>query len=97
MKFKVVKDKNLRNKFKNSESKIKLLKSIYQNMYIKGKEREKGREKLNKYKGLEFKIKNRCIMTGRAKGVLRDFKISRIELKKNTVKGIIIGIKKASW
>ena len=97
MKFKVVKDKKIRNKFRNNEARIRLLKSIYQNMYIKPEIRESSREKLSKYKGIEHKIKNRCVVTGRSFGVMRKFKVSRIEFKSLAVEGILVGVKKSSW
>jgi small subunit ribosomal protein S14 len=43
------------------------------------------------------RIKNRCVLTGRAKGICTDFKISRIKLRELTLDGLINGVKKASW
>lgn len=40
---------------------------------------------------------NRCQLTGRAKGTLRKFKISRIMLRELALAGKIPGLKKASW
>ena len=40
---------------------------------------------------------NRCLLTGRSKGVLRKFKISRIMLRELALAGKIPGLKKASW
>jgi small subunit ribosomal protein S14 len=40
---------------------------------------------------------NRCMLTGRSKGVLRKFKISRIMLRELALAGKIPGLKKASW
>ncbi len=97
MKFKTVKDKKLRKKFKKNELRIKLLKSFYQNMYLKPLVREYSREKLSKYKGIELKIKNRCVMTGRSSGIMREFKVSRMEFKRLAVEGVLLGIKKSSW
>lgn len=39
----------------------------------------------------------RCQLTGRSKGVLRKFKISRIMLRELANAGKIPGLKKASW
>lgn len=39
----------------------------------------------------------RCALTGRPKGVLRKFKISRHMLREMALKGLIPGLKKASW
>ena len=40
---------------------------------------------------------NRCELTGRSKGTLRKFKISRIMLRELALAGKIPGLKKASW
>jgi small subunit ribosomal protein S14 len=40
---------------------------------------------------------NRCELTGRSRGVLRKFKISRIMLRELALAGKIPGLKKASW
>ena len=39
----------------------------------------------------------RCMLTGRSKGNLRKFKISRIMLRELALAGKIPGMKKASW
>jgi len=41
--------------------------------------------------------RNRCQITGRSRGVLRKFKISRIMLRELALAGQIPGLKKASW
>jgi small subunit ribosomal protein S14 len=41
--------------------------------------------------------RNRCQLTGRSRGVLRKFKISRIMLRELASAGMIPGLKKASW
>ena len=40
---------------------------------------------------------NRCQLTGRSKGTLRKFKVSRIMLRELALAGKIPGLKKASW
>jgi len=40
---------------------------------------------------------NRCELTGRSRGVLRKFKVSRIMLRELALAGKIPGLKKASW
>jgi small subunit ribosomal protein S14 len=39
----------------------------------------------------------RCQITGRSRGVLRKFKVSRIMLRELALAGRIPGLKKASW
>jgi small subunit ribosomal protein S14 len=43
------------------------------------------------------RLHNRCQLTGRSKGVLRKFMISRIMLRELANAGHIPGLKKASW
>jgi len=40
---------------------------------------------------------NRCALTGRSRGFLRKFKVSRIMLRELALAGKIPGLKKASW
>ncbi len=41
--------------------------------------------------------KNRCNMTGRPRGYMRDFGLSRIAFRNMALEGKIPGIKKSSW
>ncbi len=41
--------------------------------------------------------RNRCKLTGRPRGYMRQFGISRITFREMASKGLIPGIKKASW
>lgn len=43
------------------------------------------------------RLHNRCQLTGRPKGYMRHFGISRINFREMALKGLIPGIKKASW
>jgi small subunit ribosomal protein S14 len=44
-----------------------------------------------------IRLHNRCKLTGRPKGYMRQFGISRIVFRELASKGLIPGIKKASW
>jgi len=41
--------------------------------------------------------RNRCMLTGRPRGYMRLFGISRINFREMASKGLIPGVKKASW
>ena len=43
------------------------------------------------------RLKNRCAMTGRPRGYIRYFGISRIAFRDMALNGKIPGVKKASW
>ena len=44
-----------------------------------------------------IRLHNRCMLTGRPKGYMRQFGISRITFREMASKGLIPGLKKASW
>ena len=43
------------------------------------------------------RLHNRCKITGRPKGYMRTFGISRVMFREMANKGLIPGVKKASW
>ncbi|AEN73930.1 30S ribosomal protein S14 [Rhodothermus marinus] len=43
------------------------------------------------------RLRNRCPLTGRARGYLRKFGISRIVFREMALEGKIPGVRKASW
>lgn len=43
------------------------------------------------------RLNNRCPLTGRTRGFLRDFGVSRIVFREMALSGKIPGIRKASW
>lgn len=59
----------------------------------------------NDYEGLKklprdaspTRLTRRCKLTGRPRGVLRKFEMSRIAFREHAYKGQIPGVKKSSW
>ena len=47
--------------------------------------------------GSATRIRNRCEVTGRPRGVYRKFKMSRIALRELGSKGLVPGLVKSSW
>ena len=43
------------------------------------------------------RMHNRCKLTGRPKGYMRQFGVSRVTFREMANKGLIPGVKKASW
>lgn len=43
------------------------------------------------------RLHNRCKLTGRPKGYMRQFGVSRINFREMALAGLIPGVKKASW
>ncbi len=44
-----------------------------------------------------IRMHNRCSLTGRPKGYMRHFGISRIQFREMASSGLLPGVKKASW
>ena len=44
-----------------------------------------------------IRLHNRCKLTGRPKGYMRQFGVSRITFREMASQGLIPGVKKASW
>ncbi len=53
--------------------------------------------RMNKTPKFKTRHRNRCMLTGRSRGVYRKFGISRIMLRKLALEGKIPGMRKASW
>ncbi|MBL57270.1 MAG: 30S ribosomal protein S14 [Flavobacteriales bacterium] len=46
---------------------------------------------------MPIRMHNRCKITGRPKGYMRQFGLSRIQFREMANNGLIPGVKKASW
>jgi small subunit ribosomal protein S14 len=75
------------------------LKKIINNKKLPLEERFKAQLKLAKLprNSSKIRIRNRCEITGRPRGVYRKLKISRIALRDLASKGKIPGMTKSSW
>lgn len=43
------------------------------------------------------RLRNRCVVTGRSRGVYRKFGLARNKLREYAMEGLIPGLRKASW
>lgn len=94
MKRNIKKDFLKRIKFNLNEKKQKMLKFLT-NTIKKEQLKKKIFYTLYTFKNMSYtKIQNRCIESGRARGVFRKFKLSRMFLKKISSTLIIPGFKK---
>ena len=75
------------------------LRSKSTNVNLSEEERIEAREKLQSLPRSTsiFRIKNRCQVTGRPRGYLRKFGMSRIAFRELALKGQIPGVTKSSW
>ena len=75
------------------------LKRIIRDLSTSDEDREKAQEKLNKLSpnSSKIRLRNRCRFTGRCRGYLRKFKVSRLCFREMANAGLIPGVTKASW
>ncbi|MDP1621909.1 MAG: 30S ribosomal protein S14 [Bacteroidales bacterium] len=74
-------------------------------MVAKFAEKRKALKEAGDYIGLQklpknaspIRLHNRCKLTGRPKGYMRLFGVSRINFREMANKGLIPGVRKASW
>ena len=62
-------------------------------------ERFKIQSKLNELPrdSSKIRIRNRCELTGRTRGVYRKFRLSRIKIRELSMSGALPGVVKSSW
>ena len=96
MKSVLERDKKRRELYKKYEMRKFVLKSLLCNENLKSYEKDFVRYLLQKFprNSSIVRIKNRCILTGRSRGVIRKFRLSRIMLKKYSLMGWIPGMRK---
>ena len=71
----------------------------------KYKDKREALKKAGDWEGLQklprnsspVRVKNRCFITGRGRGYIRAFGMSRICLREQASKGYLPGIRKSSW
>lgn len=75
------------------------LKEKSKDVNLSEEERQAARVALNKMPrdSNPIRLRNRCQLTGRSRGVLRKFKLSRLAFRELASMGIIPGVTKASW
>ena len=75
------------------------LKKIIKNKKTSPEERIDAINKLSKLpkNSLPCRLRNRCIITGRPRGIYRKFKLSRIAFRELASDGKLPGITKSSW
>ena len=88
--------KNIVNKFKKRRENFK--KKIMQKD-LSMEERFKIQSKLNDLPrdSSKIRIRNRCKLTGRTRGVYRKFGLSRIKIRELSMAGSLPGVVKSSW
>ena len=98
-KSKIVREKKLIKLVEKYAQKREELKTIISNPNTPIEEREEAVIKLDKLpkSSSAIRIRNRCFITGRPRGVIRRFQLSRLSFREMALNGQIPGVTKASW
>ncbi len=75
------------------------LKAIIKNQGSSMQERLEAQAKLSALprNSSPVRVRNRCALTGRARGYMGFFKLSRIMFRELALQGVLPGVKKTSW
>jgi small subunit ribosomal protein S14 len=92
-------DEKRRLLFKKLEGSRAFLKSIIKNKSLSQNSRSFFIRKLHEKprNSSKVRIRNRCILTGRGRGVFKEFRVSRIKFRELASQGLIPGVTKTSW
>ena len=98
-KSKVVREGHLAKKVKKYYALRKELRELIKNPNTPEEEKMKAITKLQKLprSSNSIRLTNRCAVSGRPKGYMRKFGLSRITFRELALKGELPGVTKASW
>ena len=98
-KSKIVREHKLIEKVQKYASLRAELKDVIRNLESSSEEKQIAVARLDKLpkSSSHIRIRNRCFKTGRPRGVIRRFNLSRISFREMALKGEIPGVTKASW
>ena len=98
-KSKIVREKKLLKNIQKFAKKRAELKSIISNPSTKTEDRDAAVYKLDRLpkSSSPIRLRNRCFITGRPRGIIRRFKLSRLSFREMALNGEIPGVTKASW
>ena len=95
----IQKNLNRRNIVKKFNEKRQSLKKQIMKKDLSIEERFKIQSKLNELPrdSSKVRVRNRCKLTGRTRGVYRKFGLSRIKIRELSMSGALPGVVKSSW
>lgn len=98
-KSKIVKNEQRRATVERYAARRKELRDILKSATASPEEKETAKSKLAKLPrdANPNRIRNRCLLTGRARATYRKFGVSRHVFRELALKGEIPGVRKASW
>jgi small subunit ribosomal protein S14 len=94
-----LRDEKRRQTVEKFKARRQALIEIIQDPRASDEAREEARQKLQKLPrdASPVRLRNRCAMTGRPRGVYRKFGLGRNKLRELALKGEVPGVIKASW
>jgi len=94
-----LRDKNRRKTVEKFKARRAELFEVIHNAKISDEEREAARARLQRLPrdASPVRLRNRCALTGRPRGVYRKFGLGRIKLRELALHGEVPGVIKASW
>ena len=95
----VHRDQKRRSLILQYELKRRQYKLIIQNLSISPEIRAQAVKLLNDLprSSSPTRLRNRCVLTGRSRGVLRQWRVSRLKFRELASQGRLPGVSKASW
>ncbi|EMC98050.1 hypothetical protein BAUCODRAFT_32054 [Baudoinia panamericana UAMH 10762] len=97
--IKIIRDHTKRKVFEEHEPERQALRYLVRNTSLPQRTRAQAQLQLTQMHPYTSptKIKNRCIMGGKGRGVSRAFRMARFQFRMNALAGRLPGVKKASW
>jgi small subunit ribosomal protein S14 len=94
-----LREKKRRNTVEKFKARRAALLEITRNVKSSDEDRDAARAKLQKLPrdASPVRLRNRCALTGRPRGVYRKFGLGRIKLRELAMRGEVPGVIKASW
>ncbi|KAJ5751697.1 hypothetical protein N7520_008614 [Penicillium odoratum] len=95
----LIRDNNKRMAFEQTEPERQALRYMIRNTSLPGRIRAQAQLQLSQMHAYTrpTQIKNRCVASGTARSVFRDFRINRYQFRLQALSGELPGVKKASW
>ncbi|CDM34024.1 hypothetical protein DTO013E5_1753 [Penicillium roqueforti] len=95
----LIRDNNKRMAFEQTEPERQALRYMIRNTSLSGRVRAQAQLQLAQMHPYTrpTQIKNRCVASGTARSVFRDFRINRYQFRMQALAGELPGVRKASW
>jgi small subunit ribosomal protein S14 len=98
-KSKIESDKRKQELVMRYKSRRDELRALSKNPHVSEEEGRAARHQISRLprNSCPTRLKNRCVATGRSRGNLRKFGLSRITFREMALSGLLPGVTKASW